>query len=223
MTAPRQGNADQVHRWHATCIVRVPETENLALADDQNAKCEQYRKPAKREAFLATMEQIVHWAELADATCEDALSDCTALRRFVGIDFGRERMPDTTSLLKFRRLLEKHKLGEARTDAVRAQNAQGLAHGTRPTLSSCMKSASTNRGLTENRRSRMFLPLVSATRSGELLSVAFSRTPGAMLMGAKRRVWSALIVRQCCHIINNHDGPGVNEMLIESIMCERVA
>ena len=31
----------------------------------------------------------------------------------MGIDLGRERVPDATTLLKFRRLLEKHKLGEA--------------------------------------------------------------------------------------------------------------
>ena len=31
----------------------------------------------------------------------------------MGIDLGRERVPDATTLLKFRRLLESHKLGEA--------------------------------------------------------------------------------------------------------------
>jgi IS5 family transposase len=118
------------------------------MAADQNAPYEQYRKPTKRDVFLATMERIVpwaalcavvephypkagngrppvglermlrmyfvqHWFNLADAACEDALLDSTALRRFVGIDLGRERVPDATTLLKFRRLLEKHKLGEA--------------------------------------------------------------------------------------------------------------
>ena len=37
----------------------------------------------------------------------------TALPRFVGINLGRERVPDGTKLLKFRRLLEKHELGAA--------------------------------------------------------------------------------------------------------------
>ena len=32
--------------------------------------------------------------------------------RFVGIDLGREAAPDATTLFKFRRLLETHKLGE---------------------------------------------------------------------------------------------------------------
>lgn len=35
------------------------------------------------------------------------------MRRFVGIDLSRERVPDGTTLLKFRRLLQTHQLGEA--------------------------------------------------------------------------------------------------------------
>src|SRR5512140_113754 len=140
--------------------------QTLAIAADQNAQYEQYRKPTKRDMFLATMERIVpwaalcaviephypkagngrppvglermlrmyfvqHWFNLADAACEDALLDSTALRRFVGIDLGRERVPDATTLLKFRRLLEKHQLGQALFAKVgEVLQAQGLKVGT---------------------------------------------------------------------------------------------
>src|SRR5881296_3191821 len=140
--------------------------QTLAMAADQNAHYERYRRPTKRDAFLATMEQIVpweelcsviephypkagngrppvglermlrmyfvqHWFNLADAACEDALLDSTALRRFVGIDLGRERVPDATTLLKFRRLLERHKLGEALSAKVgEVLQASGLKVGT---------------------------------------------------------------------------------------------
>lgn len=140
--------------------------QTLAVAADQNAQYEQYRRPTKRDVFLATMEEIVPWAELcaviephypkpgngrppvglermlrmyfvqhwfnlADAACEDALLDSTALRRFVGIDLGRERVPDATTLLKFRRLLETHKLGEALFAKVgEVLQARGLKLGT---------------------------------------------------------------------------------------------
>ncbi|KVD59151.1 IS5 family transposase, partial [Burkholderia ubonensis] len=49
---------------------------------------------------------------LADFACEEALYDSTSLRRFVGIELGCEAVPDATTMLKFRRLLERHKLGE---------------------------------------------------------------------------------------------------------------
>ena len=55
---------------------------------------------------------VLHWFNLADEAREDALLDSSALRRFVGIDLGRERVPDATTPLKFRRLLEAQKLGE---------------------------------------------------------------------------------------------------------------
>jgi hypothetical protein len=56
---------------------------------------------------------IQHWFNLADLACEEALYDSCSLRRFVGIDLGREPVPDATTLLKFRKLLNENKLGEA--------------------------------------------------------------------------------------------------------------
>ncbi len=49
---------------------------------------------------------------LSDEGTEDALYDSQAIRHFVGIDLNRESAPDATTLLKFRRLLETHKLTE---------------------------------------------------------------------------------------------------------------
>src|ERR1700737_202129 len=55
---------------------------------------------------------IQHWFNLADLACEEALYDSAGLRGFVGIDLGCEAVPDATTMLKFRHLLEQHKLGE---------------------------------------------------------------------------------------------------------------
>lgn len=106
---------------------------------------EQFRKPTRRERFLADMEKVVPWAELvaliepvypkpgngrrpvglermlriyflqqwfnlSDPAAEEALYDSMAMRRFVGIDLGRERVPDETTICKFRHLLEQHDL-----------------------------------------------------------------------------------------------------------------
>ena len=56
---------------------------------------------------------LQHWFNLADAACEEALYDSAALRAFAGIDLGREPVPDATTILKFRHLLERHELGQA--------------------------------------------------------------------------------------------------------------
>ena len=58
---------------------------------------------------------------------EEALYDSRALRPFVGIDLGREPVPDETTICKFRHRLEAHRIGEqlfARIGAYLA--AQGL-------------------------------------------------------------------------------------------------
>ena len=54
---------------------------------------------------------LQHWFNLADNAVEEALYDIASLRRFAGIDLGCERVPDETTVLKFRHLLEEHELG----------------------------------------------------------------------------------------------------------------
>jgi transposase, IS5 family len=46
---------------------------------------------------MLRMHFVEHWFNLVDAACEEALLDSTALRRFVGIDLGRKRVPDGTA------------------------------------------------------------------------------------------------------------------------------
>jgi transposase, IS5 family len=173
--------------------------QNLAMAADDNAQYEQYRRPTKRDTFLATMEQIVpwaalceviephypkagsgrppvglermlrmyfvqHWFNLADVACEDALLDSTALRRFVGIDLGRERVPDATTLLKFRRLLEKHKLGEALFAKVgEVLQARGLKVGTGTIVDATIIGAPSSTKNAEKKRD----PEMHQTRKGQ--------------------------------------------------------
>lgn len=49
---------------------------------------------------------------LSDPAVEEALYDSRALRQFVGIDLGREPVPDEPTICQFRHLLEAHKSGE---------------------------------------------------------------------------------------------------------------
>jgi len=56
---------------------------------------------------------LQQWYGLADEALEDAIYDSQAMRLFVGIDLSREGVPDATTLLKFRHLLERHDLTRA--------------------------------------------------------------------------------------------------------------
>lgn len=88
-------------------------------------------RPPKGLERMLRMYFVQHWFNLADDACEEALLDSTSLRRFVGIDLGRERVPDGTTLLKFRHLLEEHELGKQLFAKVgQVLQARGLKVGT---------------------------------------------------------------------------------------------
>lgn len=61
---------------------------------------------------------------LSDEGIEDAIYDSQAIRRFVGIDLSREAAPDATTLLKFRRLLERHGLTRRLFETINAHLAE---------------------------------------------------------------------------------------------------
>jgi IS5 family transposase len=61
---------------------------------------------------------LQQWYALSDPAVEEALYDSSAMRRFVGIDLGREPVPDETTVCKFRHLLEKHSIAERLFQAV---------------------------------------------------------------------------------------------------------
>ena len=70
---------------------------------------------------------LQQWFNLSDPAVEEALYDSLAMRRFVGIDLGREPVPDETTVCRFRHLLETHDLGRRLFDEVqRHLAAKGL-------------------------------------------------------------------------------------------------
>ena len=70
---------------------------------------------------------LQQWYGLADEALEDALYDSQALRSFARIDLSAEGVPDATTLLKFRRLLETHDLCKGLFTAINADlTARGL-------------------------------------------------------------------------------------------------
>src|SRR5262249_3903191 len=70
---------------------------------------------------------LQQWFNLSDPAVEEALYDSLAMRRFVGIDLGREPAPDETTVCRFRHLLEAHDLGRQLFDEVqRHLAAKGL-------------------------------------------------------------------------------------------------
>jgi IS5 family transposase len=81
---------------------------------------------AKPIATMLRMYLLQVWFSLSDEGVEEAIYDSYAMRRFMGLDFAVEQVPDATTLLHFRHLLEKHELGEKLFEA---QNEIFEQHG----------------------------------------------------------------------------------------------
>ena len=75
-------------------------------------------RPPKGIEKMLRMYLLQCWFNLSDEGVEDAIYDSYAMRKFVGIDFFEEDAPDATTLLKFRRLLEKNNLNKAFFEAI---------------------------------------------------------------------------------------------------------
>ena len=69
-------------------------------------------RKAKPVETMLRMYLLQAWFSLSDEGVEDAIYDSYAMRRFMRLDFAVEQVPDATTLLHFRHLLEKHELGE---------------------------------------------------------------------------------------------------------------
>ena len=90
----------------------VPWAQFCAVIEPHYPKAGNGRPPVGLERMLR-MYLVANWFNLGDEACEDALYDIPAFRDFCRIDLGRERVPDATTLLNFRHLLEKHQIGAA--------------------------------------------------------------------------------------------------------------
>lgn len=68
------------------------------------------RPPYPLEAMLR-IHLLQQWYDLSDPAMQDALIEVPSMRRFAGIDMISDWIPDETTILTFRQLLEKHDLG----------------------------------------------------------------------------------------------------------------
>jgi IS5 family transposase len=70
---------------------------------------------------------LQQWYSLSDPDMEDALIEVPTMRRFAGIELISDRIPDETTILTFRHLLEKYELGKQIFETVKGHlNARGM-------------------------------------------------------------------------------------------------
>jgi IS5 family transposase len=104
----------------------IPWARLLAVIEPHYPKGQRGRPPIGLERMLRVYF-LQQWYGLADEALEDALYDSQALQRFARIDLSAEGVPDATTLLNFRHLLETHDLCQGLFTAINADlAARGL-------------------------------------------------------------------------------------------------
>ena len=88
----------------------VPWSNLCGLIEPHYPRVGNGRPPVGMERMLR-IYFLQQWFNLSDPAVEEALYDSAVMRGFVGIDLGREPVPDETTVCKFRHLLEEHGLG----------------------------------------------------------------------------------------------------------------
>lgn len=114
----QKGKVTRRERFLAEMDAVIPWGELLALIEPHYPKAGNGRQPLGLEKMLRTYF-LQQWFNLSDPQAEDALYDSESMRRFARIELGEDRVPDETTILRFRHLLEEHHLTAAIFDAVK--------------------------------------------------------------------------------------------------------
>ena len=87
--------------------------------------------PPKDIEVMLRMYLMQNWFNLSDEGVEDEIYDSYAMRSFMHIDFLTQQVPDATTLLHFRHLIEENSLGEKIFNDVRERldKAGLIMHG----------------------------------------------------------------------------------------------
>ena len=111
-------------KFLADMEIVVPWSRLVALIEPHYPKGVRGRPPMGIERMLR-IYFLQQWYGLADELLEETIYDSQAMRGFTGVDLSVESVPDATTLLKFRHLLETHNLTVRILEEVNAHLSEG--------------------------------------------------------------------------------------------------
>ena len=141
----------------------VPWSKLCGLIEPHYPKAGNGRPPVGVERMLR-IYFLQQWFNLSDPGVEEALYDSAVMRGFVGIDLGREPVPDETTVCKFRHLLEEHRLGGQMLEAV---NLHLQSRGVRITTGTIVDATIIHAPSSTKNREQQRDPEMHQTRKGQ--------------------------------------------------------
>jgi IS5 family transposase len=115
----QKGKVTRRERFLAEMDAVMPWAALLALIEPHYPKAGRGRQPLGLEKMLR-IYFLQQWFNLSDPQAEDAIYDSESMRRFARVELSEDVVPDETTILRFRHLLEQHALTEAIFAAIRA-------------------------------------------------------------------------------------------------------
>jgi len=116
---PKRAKKTRKNEFLETMESVVPWNRLKALIEPHYPKQGNGRQPMPLEVMLR-IHFMQQWFGYSDPAMEEALYDMPLLRNFANLDVFDDVMPDETTILRFRHLLEKHDLAEAIFNEVKA-------------------------------------------------------------------------------------------------------
>jgi IS5 family transposase len=107
----RKGKVTRRERFLAEMDAVIPWPRLVGLIEPHYPKAGAGRRPHDLERMLR-IYFLQQWFNLSDPQAEDAIYDSESMRRFARVELGDDVIPDETTILRFRHLLEKHRLSE---------------------------------------------------------------------------------------------------------------
>src|SRR6476661_5637213 len=121
-----KGKVTRRERFLAEMDAVIPWARLMAVIEPHYPKAGAGRQPLGLEKMLRIYFLQI-WFDLSDPQAEDAIYDSESMRRFAGVELSDDAVPDETTILRFRHLLEKHKLTEAMFEQIKGVlEARGL-------------------------------------------------------------------------------------------------
>jgi IS5 family transposase len=114
----QKGKVTRRERFLAEMDAVIPWPRLIALIEPHYPKAGQGRQPLGLERMLR-IYFLQQWFDLSDPQAEDAIYDSESMRRFARVELCDDVVPDETTILRFRHLLERHGLTEAIFEAVK--------------------------------------------------------------------------------------------------------
>src|ERR1700677_4369198 len=113
-----KGKVTRRERFLAEMDAVIPWPRVVRLIEPHYPKAGQGRQPLGLEKMLR-IYFLQQWFNLSDPQAEDSIYDSESMRRFVGVELAEDVVPDETTILRFRHMLDIHGLTKGIFDAIK--------------------------------------------------------------------------------------------------------